>query len=99
MALKPFTRRMAKDDDLNRIQSDLETAINPALKKEILDGVLVSGEVSTTTSSIAHGLGRVPKGWFVVSGHNDIGVAQAADANYLYVSSSGGTNTVTFWVF
>lgn len=99
MALKPFNRLTSGSEELNRIQSNLEGAINPVVKKEILDGVLVSGTVTASTSSVAHGLGRVPRGWFVVSGHNDVGIAAAADENYIYVSSSGGTNTVSFWVF
>jgi hypothetical protein len=46
------------------------------------------------------GLGRVPRGYFVVSGQaNLIGQTAPADASFLYVSTGGGTETITFWVF
>lgn len=99
MPLKPFNRRTSSSDELNRIQSDLESAINPISKKEILDGVLVTSTVGTSATSVAHGLQRTPRGWFVVSGQNNIDVSSAADDKFLYVIASGSSETVTFWVF
>jgi hypothetical protein len=100
MGLPLFDRIQHADELINRIQDRLKTVINTVMRKPLIDGQLVSWEVSPLTTNVPHGLGRVPRGYFVVSGQaNLIGQTAPADASFLYVSTGGGTETITFWVF
>lgn len=95
-----FDRLQTADELLNRIQDRIKRVLNPVLKNPLLDGRLVSALVTPAATQIEHKLGRVPLGYFIVSGPGSlVSQYQAADARYLYVSSGGGNENITFWVF
>jgi hypothetical protein len=95
-----FDRLQHPDELINRIQDRLKTAINAILRKPIVDGVLISATVNPTATAVEHKLGRLPRGFIVVSGQasiiNPIGVT---DDKFIRVYSAGSAETVTFWVF
>jgi hypothetical protein len=58
--------------------------------------------VATTSTKIAHGLGRVPQGWIEVSPQNGAAVvkeASAPDATYLYAIAGTAVTAARMWVF
>lgn len=56
------------DYELSRVQSFLMSAIkNLPTDFPIMNGVLVDAAINTTGTTVEHKLGRVPKGYFVVS--------------------------------
>jgi|CXWL01.1.fsa_nt_gi hypothetical protein len=100
MGLSLFDRLQHPDELVNRIQDRMKAVINAVIQKPLVDGHLVTATVAPAQTAVAHKLGRLPRGYFVVSGQASIiGLSAAADTNFLYVSSSGGSETVTFWVF
>jgi len=99
---------MTKDqlaEVLNRVQAELEAKLNPVLKANILNGVLVPAFAlpAGTPVDINHGLGRAPQGWILVRNYASAIVwenpVSARDAvNILRLNSSADT-TVALWVF
>ncbi len=87
---------------VQRALDALTGEVRTAGKREIGQGVLVSGvELATgSANSVAHNLGRKPKGWLVVSPQADARIWQSAtpDATYLYLNASAAVTTA-LWVF
>ena len=57
-------------------------------------------DLTTTETTVAHGLGRKPKGMLVISKNAALHVFEStkSDENHLYLKSDG-TVTATVWVF
>lgn len=85
---------------------DLERALRAPLSCPLLDGVQVSGAVPDVggTVELAHNLGRVPRGWFVVDAQ-DAGVDLVRSAwTAATLTLARGTDAATdarftVWVF
>jgi hypothetical protein len=68
----------------------------------VLGKLLTSKAVATAQTTVAHGLGRIPKGWFEVSPLNGgASVKQSAspDETNLYLIASSAVAAATIWVF
>ena len=101
MNLKQFARERFSTGALNRLQDRVQDWATQLDKQEIVNGVLLK-DVALTTSqtSIAHKLGRVPTGVILVRTpvQLDIWEPTAADKDFLYIQASAAT-TVNLWVF
>lgn len=66
--MKKFNQFFTKDDNLNRIQKNIEEAFQPLLSNEVIDGNLLENVslVSGSVNVIKHGLDRKYRGWIVV---------------------------------
>ena len=90
------------DPATNRMQERLRTIINVLAGLPILDGVLLENVTLTTADTpVAHGLGRVPRGCFMVKGNTSVAwsATTPADDKFVYLLCASGTKTVSLWVF
>ncbi len=80
MATKTIEKTQTNDQSTNRVQDKLLTVINPVLRNQLLDSVIIDSEVSsagvksllvsltnTSFKNIPHKLARAYIGWFVIS--------------------------------
>lgn len=102
--MRSYQRVGSSDEALSRVQTNIENALSPIASSAILDGKLITAELTTAGANIAHGLGRSYRGYIIVStgavsfsGHT-YEVASPDDAIYLTLSSTSNV-TVTAWVF
>ena len=100
------------DHDLQRVQAQILPPLSTLLKNPLLDGRLVRGvniPAVPTTTDVAHGLGRLPVGWFVLQtygGYNVLFENSRTDKmlNMVSIPIGGaytGTGLTTFdlWIF
>lgn len=92
------------DGPLTKLQDSIDAAFKRLLKLvPIADGVLLeSVTVSATATEVAHGLGRVPRGFLLIKSTVPLTVYQASpsafpDSNLRLTAS--GTDVVSLWVF
>lgn len=102
--LAPLKKIRVEDRDLQNVQDNVSIFVNSIKDKQILDGRLIESIVldsGSNPTSIAHGLGRTPRGWIVV------GQDAAADI-YSSVSDTPTATldlncsadvTISLWVF
>lgn len=88
----------------------VRAAVNPVIRKPIIDGRILSSvtfSAASTYYAVAHGLGRKPQGWVVVS-VNDSSASISEDPTlrtdkFLYLMISGGgyppVPSFDIWVF
>lgn len=66
--MKKFSQFFTKDDNINRLQKNIDETLNQVLNIELLNGnllediALVSGSINT----VNHGLDRKYRGWIIV---------------------------------
>ena len=107
MTIRRFDSSYSDDEALNRVQKSLEESIGFLRDVTILDGKLVTSDITTAGTDIVHGLGRAYKGFMVVKTDKDDGTAFTGSINedissdntiYLKLDTSANV-TVTVWVF
>ena len=101
--LRPFRRVQVKDDSLNMVQDALSLALNPIITKQIIDGAFLENiKITGSTSvSISHGLGIIPRGWFVVNknAQSDLWQTVSATPKKTIIINASNTVTISLWVF
>jgi len=102
--MEPFDRVQTDNEILNRIQDRLKAVIAAIIGKPIIDGQLLDGvtiESGSSSTPVAHKLGRMPRGFIIVSGIPDVVIERASrDDRFLYLQAAGSTVTgVSIWVF
>lgn len=102
MAFKKFTKIVTKDADLNRVQDNIFTSLDPVVSKIQLDSNVIQNVILTnlTTVNVPHLLNRIPIGFIVINKTNesDVWNAKISDANYLYLTCSSNC-TITILTF
>lgn len=95
----------AKDADLQKVQQNMENAISPIIRKEIIDGVLLKNVCLDpgVSNEVKHSLGRTPLGWIVVRKRADARIWDVQDYNRnpsktLSIACSHAV-TVDLWIF
>ena len=95
----------AQDKDLQKVQQNVENAIEPIIRKEIIDGVLLTKVCLEPgiSNEVKHGLGREPLGWIVVRKRADARIWDVQDFNrnpskVLSLTCSHAV-TVDLWIF
>ena len=105
--MKRFDASYGTNPELNRVQAALQESLGSLKDKEILDGKLVTADITTAGTDIPHGLGRNYKGYIVVrtvksdgskftgSIYEDVG----SDRSVFLKLDTTVNVTVTVWVF
>lgn len=102
--LHPPPFRSSDDKTVEVVQRDVREVLRQLSATEVIKGNLVTVQLSTSTTKVAHRLGRRWKGWIVVDTdsaatiHRD--TSQNVDSGtYIPLVASAGTPNVTLWVF
>lgn len=82
-SLTDFKKTGAKDKELQKVQQNIENAIAPIIRKEIVDGVLLKNVCLDpgVSNEVKHGLGRIPLGWIIVRKRADSRIWDIQDFN------------------
>lgn len=98
----PFRRTRTGDRDLDAVQENVDEALRPIQACPIIDGSLVTGaEIPSGSSApISHRLGRIPRGWMLVSPSADVRIWETEDptSRFLHLRASTPV-TASLWVF
>lgn len=93
------------DTDLQKVQQNIENAIQPIIQKAIIDGILLKKVCLEAghSNEVKHSLGREPLGWLVVRKRADARIWDVHDFNRnpsktLSIACSHDV-TVDLWVF
>lgn len=71
-----------KDPELNRVQSNILSGLQPYLVGGLLDGQILKGvSLVSGSNSIAHGLNRTLIGWFIVRQRASATLYDTQDSN------------------
>ena len=102
MPILPFNKVRTEDDNLRRVQDNIEAPLKDISSKTILDGQLLTGIKLTASlpNQVAHKLGRKPVGW-IVSGLTEnatIWEVKKPSSLFLYLEPSADC-TLSLWVF
>ncbi len=94
-----------KDPESQKLQQNVENAIEPIIRKEIIDGVLLTKVCLDPgiSNEVKHGLGRAPLGWMIVRKRADARIWDVQDFNNnpsktLSITCSHAV-TVDIWIF
>lgn len=82
-SLAGYKKTGSKDPDLRKVQQNVEQAINPIIRKPIVDGILLTNVCLTpeVANAVKHQLGRAPLGWVVVRKRADARIWDLQDNN------------------
>ncbi len=105
--MKRFEPEYSSNVELNRIQQNLEASLGVLKDLEILDGKLITADITTASTILAHGLGRSYKGFIVVKTVMENGSTftgsiyeDPSDDDTIYLKLDTTANvTATVWVF
>ena len=107
--LTAFRRIVASDTSVQRLQENVGLVLRQITRKELIDGVLVSAQITAAGTVVSHTLGRQPIGWFIVDVEQPVGALTGApivrtawnDKSITLVSQGVGLgySPVTLWVF
>lgn len=98
-SIRAFRKFGSDSDEMNRVQDNVEIALEPLIISPIIDGVLISASLVAGVNTVNHKLGRKPQGWILVAPQANESVWQlAADKNVLTLEASGNITT-SLWVF
>lgn len=105
MAIETFKKHSSENQDLNKVQSNIEQFVKQFSLNPLLDGVLVKNIAltSSTTNVVSHKLGRKPIGFLVVRKRANSVVWDEQDDNKkpestLLLNCSANV-TIDLWVF
>lgn len=82
-SLTNFKKLNTKDPQVNKIQENIQNAIEPIILKAILDGVLLKNVCldPLISNEVVHSLGRAPQGWIIVRKRADARIWDVQDFN------------------
>ena len=99
---KYFSKINSENREINLLQKNVEASLGPLVANPLLNGSLLTGvNLASGANSVNHKLGRVPRGWFIVSSSTaDVvyGSVSSATDTTLTLTASGAI-TVSLWVF
>ncbi len=82
-SLEDYKKLNTGDSNLDKVQQNVQNAIQPIIRKEVVDGILVKNvclepEIS---NEVHHTLGRPPLGWTIVRKRADSRIWDIQDFN------------------
>lgn len=97
---RSFSKFQGEDKDLQKLQRNIETAVNQVLRNPLLDGRLIPDvNLISGNTKIEHKLARNLRGYLVIDRNNGATIyTTSKDENYLTLNSSAAI-TVSLWVF
>lgn len=104
MALKALRLDQSKDPELRKLSEQVQTALIPVFKSDILDGRLVEDVAFPLAAPVLvpHGLGRAYKGYILVRGPSGITVGESGlnPDSSIFISLEASNQTIaSLWVF
>ena len=105
--MKDFSATYGLSEELDRVQRNIEDVLLPVTQALILDGNLLTADITTAGTLIPHKLGRAYKGLIVVKRTMPDGTAftgtvteDVSPNSNIYIKLDTTVNvTVTVWVF
>lgn len=94
-----FSTVATEDETLNRVQQNIRLAVDPLSRDLMLNRSLVSAQVTTSTVTVLHNLGRQPIGWFLVDKDADARVWRTAWTSTTITLDSSATVNVKIILF
>jgi len=81
--IKNFKKLDTVNSDLNKVQDNIQTFVEPLVINPTLDGNLVKNIclLPLVSNEVTHGLGRIPLGWMVVRKRKDSRIWDLQDTN------------------
>lgn len=82
-SLEDFKKINSGDKNLDKVQQNVQNSIQPIIRKEIVDGVLLKNICLEPgiSNEIKHGLGRSPQGWSIARKRADSRIWDIQDFN------------------
>lgn len=82
-SLTDLKKIRVSDPELQKVQQNIENAIAPIIRKEIVDGLLLKDVCLEpgVANEVKHSLGRAPLGWIVVRKRADARIWDVQDFN------------------
>ena len=110
MSLRRFNKVFKpQDQEFNRLQDNIEQALNPIIDSRIVDGVYIEEvTLSTADTFVEHKLGREPLGFIVVRKFAAGDIFESltdSDGNsynrkkFINIKSSTSLSNVYLWIF
>lgn len=100
MALQPFDQTHVEDTVLKRLITSIANWTRQLTGMVILQGQYVEGvEVTTSTTTISHQLGRTPRGWIICKKNADARVWESSSTSSQLILDSSATVTISIWIF
>ena len=98
--IQGFKKDNFQDENLEQIQGNSQEIWNSIQNHPILKGRLITDiSVSTSSTSVAHKLGKKPKGYFLASSSASVTIyTTGKDDKFLKITASGSA-TISLWVF
>jgi len=96
----PFAKVQTESRELNQVQSNIQTALQPLQTNELLSGAFLNNvSLATGSNTLYHGLGRQMLGWFVTSRSNAATIYNTSMTDTSLVLVASGSVTVNIYVF
>jgi len=101
---KTIPRMQTEDREINQLQVNILSVLNPLLQNPLLSGTLIDGiTLASGANTIFHGLGRPLRGWIITRRSTaatlfDTQASNTAPQLTLNLTSSGA-NVVSLYVF
>lgn len=100
--MKEFKKINTKDQATQQLQNSVAEYVSQITDVPLLDGRLIEGvAVSTTATTVNHGLGREARGYFIVKADVNVtiyGTPSTTPKTTLKITASASA-TVNIWVF
>ena len=104
-SVKAFKTTGFKDKETNKLQQNVENALEPIINSNIIDGVLLKNVCLSAgiANQVRHRLDREPLGWIVVRKREDSRIWDIQDFNinqkkFLTLTCSHDSN-IDLWIF
>ena len=89
---------ISTNDELNRIQTNIDTALNSINGPFIGGNLLTNVSIGTSATAINHGLGRTPQVWVLCDQNTNTTVARLSWNANAIVLVAGSNCNVSLWV-
>lgn len=99
MAQRAFKKVVSDNADLQRVQENVQAALEPVISSPIVDGLLISAQLESGSNKVAHKLGRKPQGYIVVTKSANIDVWGSVMSPSILTLEASGNVTLTLWIF
>ena len=94
-----FRKIVSNNDEVLKLQSNVENALAPVLRVALLDGVTISAALASGDNEIAHGLGRVPQGYIIIDVDAAATIYRVSLSDKFLTLNSTATANIKLWIY